>query len=302
MIDYTFSALNLTNEEVLSLNEDQALKRLDALIQEAYDIYNFGIEEYITKDKKKRSYTFALFSGGSDSTILLYLFKDIADYALHIRTGIGLDETYEYVVDTCNKFNIPIKTYSPDEQNTYENLIKVYGFPGPSQHFLMYQRLKERSLRKAVKENNIPKKERIVFLSGKRRDESVRRMLSPEFERNRSVVWISPIVNWTKADINLFRKLNPDIPRSFVSDMIHMSGECLCGAFAKVGEREQLKLFFPEFDQRLSALENMVNEESECPLERRVWGWGVGRKNRKRNKKIGDLCSTCEYNNDDNKY
>lgn len=233
---------------------------------------------------------------------MLYLFKDIADYALHIRTGIGLDETYEYVVDTCNKFNIPIKTYSPDEQNTYENLIKVYGFPGPSQHFLMYQRLKERSLRKAVKENNIPKKERIVFLSGKRRDESVRRMLSPEFERNRSVVWISPIVNWTKADINLFRKLNPDIPRSFVSDMIHMSGECLCGAFAKVGEREQLKLFFPEFDQRLSALENMVNEESECPPERRVWGWGVGRKNRKRNKKIGDLCSTCEYNNDDNKY
>lgn len=53
MIDYTFSALNLTNEEVLSLNEDQALKRLDALIQEAYDIYNFGIEEYITRDKKR---------------------------------------------------------------------------------------------------------------------------------------------------------------------------------------------------------------------------------------------------------
>lgn len=299
--DYDFNKLSMSNDQVASLNDEQARLRLDNLIKEAYDIYNFGIQKFIYNDKKILSNTCILFSGGNDSTILFYLFKDIADFAIHINTGIGIPETYMYIQDTCKKFDVPLKVYKSNDDDSYENLVKNFGFPGPAQHFLMYQRLKERALRKAVKENNVPKKERIVFLSGKRRDESLRRMLSPEFVRNRSVVWISPIVNWTKSDINLYRKINNDIPRNPVSDMLHMSGECMCGSFAKVGERDQVAFFFPNFIRYIESLEGEVQKNNNIAKERMSWGWGVDRKNRKRNiKKINDLCSTCEYNNLDN--
>lgn len=293
-----FQNLKMTNKEVLLLSDDDALLRLNLLIQEAYEIYNLGVQCHILDDKKELSNTCILFSGGNDSTVLFYLFKDIADFAIHVNTGIGISQTYDYVKNTCLNFNIPLKTYMSDDKDSYENLIIENGFPGPSQHFVMYQRLKERALRKAVKENNIPKKQRIVFLSGKRRDESSRRKDSPVFVRNRSVVWISPIVNWTKADINLYRKINKDIPRNPVSDMIHMSGECLCGSFAKRGEKDQLQFFFPDFVEYLNTLEEKVKCNNSIPDERKKWGWGSEKNiKHKANLQVGDLCSTCEFSN-----
>ena len=298
--DYNFEKLKMTNDEVLSLNKEESLTRLNSLIEESNKIYKFGINKFIIDEKKELSNTCILFSGGNDSTILLHLFKDLANFAIHIDTGIGIPQTYDYVKNACECFNITLKTYKSDEKDSYENIIKKNGFPGPVQHFLIYQRLKERALRKAVKENNIPKKQRIVFLSGKRRDESFRRRASSAVTHNRSVVWISPIINWTKEDIILYRKIFPEIPRSPVSDMIHMSGECMCGSFAKLGEKEQLAFFFPEFVMYINKLENEVAKNNDIPDERKRWGWGSDKHlRRKPNKNIGDLCSTCEHSNTD---
>lgn len=293
-MDYDFQKLRMSNDDVVLLNQEDSIDRLNNLILESYTIFDYGIKKFIIDDNKRLSNICALFSGGNDSTILLYLFKDKIDFALHVNTTIGIPDTFEYVKNTCNYLDVNLKVYQSDEKDSYENLVTELGFPGPAQHYLMYQRLKERALRIAVKDNNIPKKERIVFLSGKRRDESDRRMSSPEFSRDRSIIWIAPIVNWTKSDINLYRKLNPDIPRNPVSDMLHMSGECMCGAFAKVGERNALEFFYPEFAKRISDIEKKVMLNQNIKLERTTWGWGVHRK-RNRSKKIGELCSSCEF-------
>jgi 3'-phosphoadenosine 5'-phosphosulfate sulfotransferase (PAPS reductase)/FAD synthetase len=305
MTDYNFSNLHLKNSDVLDLSKEERIYRLNQLIDEAYNIFAVGKQKFIYDDKKELSKVCILFSGGNDSTILFYLFKDIADYAIHINTTIGIPETHDYVVNTCKNFNVELKEYSGSQEDSYDNLVKKFGFPGPGQHYIMYQRLKERALAKAVKEANIPRKQRIVFLSGKRRDESNYRMYAPEFSRStghtKSIVWISPIINWTKADINLYRELNPEIPRNFVADMIHMSGECMCGSYARPNEKEEVRMFFPDFIERLERLEDDVKKIETISKEKTNWGWGNKLKQKNRpNKSIGDLCSTCEFSNIEN--
>lgn len=293
-INYT--DLSMKNDDVYKLSFQEREERLEKLISESYEIYMQAVYKYIVEEDKKLTATCVLFSGGNDSTTVLYLFKDILNYVIHINTGIGIEDTREYVRNTCEKLKLTLKEYKADGENTYEKLVMKYGFPGPAQHFLMYQRLKERSLRIARNEINGKRsyKNRVIFISGKRRDESVRRMSSPDNGRDGNIIWVSPMVNWTKADIEMYRKLNPDIPRNEVSDLIHMSGECLCGAFAHKGEREEIRMFYPDFVKYIESLETKLEELNLHKEERRKWGWGAYKDLKIKNRKVGNLCSSCE--------
>ncbi len=248
--------------------------RYRALLWDSALIYDRGIEKLVYQDNRDIVAVCALFSGGNDSTTLLHLFKDSIDYAVHINTGIGIEQTREYVRDTCKKWKIPLIEQSPPIGSTYEELVIDQGFPGPAMHYKMYQRLKERGLdkvRSLLVEN--PRKERVVFLAGRRREESKRRMLAPEQGRKGSTVWISPLVNWTKLDLNEYRRRNPGIPRNEVSDNIHMSGECLCGAFAKPGELDEIGFWYPEMKTYINNLESRVFRAGHS-IEKCKWGWG----------------------------
>src|SRR5690606_32380503 len=99
-----------------------------------------------------------------------------------------------------------------------------------------------------------------LFIAGRRRAESARRKSRelPEFEREGSIVWVSPLVHWTNDDMAEYRRRFPDCPRNEVSDMIHMSGECLCGAFAGPNELEEIGFFFPDVKAEIHALEAEV--------------------------------------------
>ena len=291
-----YLSLSMKGADVYKLSHEDRLSRLSNLIEEAKDIYKNSVDIYITQEKKNLTNTCVLFSGGNDSTAALFLFKDIADYAIHINTGIGIEKTRDFVRETCKSIGIELKEYKASGENTYESLVLKFGFPGPAQHFLMYQRLKGRQLRVARNELNKKRsyKNRIIFITGKRRDESARRVNAPDNGRDGNVIWVAPMINWTKADIELYRKLNPEIPRNEVSDLIHMSGECLCGAFAHPNEREEIKMFFPEMIEEIEELERKVEELNIHPKERRRWGWGSEKEYIKKNKKVGSLCSSCE--------
>ena len=54
-----------------------------------------------------------------------------------------------------------------------------------------------------------------------------------------------------------------------------MSGECLCGSFAKPGEREELAFWFPDFESQLRQLETRVAGVPGIPEHRQHWGWGA---------------------------
>lgn len=287
-----FLDLKASNEDVLKLNHDERLERLQKLVDQSNEILDMAIDEFITSQDKKLSKKVVLFSGGNDSTALLYLMQDRLDCVVHVDTGTGVPDTLNYVIDTCKELNIELHIFSSDEKDSYRNLVFQYGFPGPGQHFFAYQRLKERALRKARRYLNT-KGQRIVFISGKRRDESARRLNATPMTRVDSVVWVSPMVNWTKTDIETFRKTKPQMRKNSVTDLIHMSGECLCGAFAHKGEREEIKFFYPDVIEKIEQLEKEVKELGTIPEERCKWGWGAYREARP-SKKTGELCSSCE--------
>lgn len=244
---------------------------LEDRVAEAHRILDDAIAG-IADDSKELVGIVTLYSGGNDSTILAHLMRHRATHHAHANTTIGIEATRQFVRDTSAAWGIPLLEFTGE--HSYRDLVIERGFPGPGMHWKMYQRLKERALRQVRRELvSNGRRQRVIFLAGRRRDESQRRSSVPMSEREGSVVWVSPLVNWTRTDMRAYRAANPDVPLNEVSDLIHMSGECLCGAFATEGEKEQIRMFFPDVAAELDQLEADVraagHSEPKC-----VWGWG----------------------------
>ena len=289
------AATPMTNAEVLRMTRPEREARVRALVLESHAILDRAIEQHIDRDGKALSEIVVLFSGGNDSTVLAHMFRERATYAAHANTTIGIEDTRQFVRDTCKAWRLPLAEQTPPNvADHYRALVLAHGFPGPAQHFKMYQRLKERALR-AIQADLVgdPRRNRIVFLAGRRRDESARRSNVVESERIGSAVWVSPLVHWTKADLTTYRQLRGDVPTNRVSDLIHMSGECLCGSFAKRGEREELRYWFPATFAIIEALEAEIADRDDIPAHRRVWGWGADRSTVSKDRRVGLLCSSC---------
>lgn len=288
-----------SDDEVARLTGCDRQERVEELIDEAHGLLGDGIAKFVTGDGKTLAGVAGLFSGGNDSTVLCHLFRERVTHLIHANTTIGIEDTRRYVRTTAAAWGVPLLEFTPDPQDTYEALVLERGFPGPGMHYKMFQRLKERGLRKARRELvTQPRRERVVFLAGRRRTESDRRANVPEFEREGSTVWISPLVNWTKLDMNTYRLMARDVPRNEVADMLHMSGECLCGAFAKSGELGEIELFYPEVVTWIRNLEAMIDGRPDIPDYRKTWGWGgnpdVLKASRAKKPKSGRLCSSCD--------
>jgi 3'-phosphoadenosine 5'-phosphosulfate sulfotransferase (PAPS reductase)/FAD synthetase len=293
--------LALTDEQVATLTRTQREERVHRLTEESFALLSEGIDRFIRADARELAGVVTLFSGGNDSTVLAHLFRSHATHAAHANTTIGIEETRDFVRSTCEEWGLPLIEFKPPRvEDHYANLVLEQGFPGPGHHFKMFQRLKERSLR-AVRNQLVtnPRRERVVFLAGRRRQESQRRASIPEHDRVGSIVYVSPLVNWTKLDMNTYRLMEGDVPRNRVSDLIHMSGECLCGCFAHQGERAEVSQWFPEVFRQIAALEAAIADREDIPDFRKTWGWGADPATLKRSRsvrksKVGVLCSSCD--------
>jgi 3'-phosphoadenosine 5'-phosphosulfate sulfotransferase (PAPS reductase)/FAD synthetase len=233
-----------------------------------------------------------LFSGGRDSTVLAHLFREQASHAIHANTGIGIEETRQFVRDTCQLWGLPLIEEHPPV--SYRALVLEQGFPGPAHHWKMYQRLKERCL-DAARGHILTsrRKQRLIFLAGRRRSESARRADLTAKQYDGSVIWLSPLVDWTAADLNDYRRRYPDLPLNEVTQRLHMSGECLCGAFAHAGELDEIGFWFPEVHAEIKALEAEVQAAGNASQQRCAWGWGAYR-DHSQSSRSGMLCSSCE--------
>lgn len=285
----------LSPEDVARMTRSQREERVRDLIRVSHGIVDAALTNHFKG--RQLAATCILFSGGNDSTTLAHLFKGRADVAIHANTGIGVRQTREFVRLTCAGWALPLIEKSPPAGDTYRELVLDRGFPGPGQHFKMYQRLKERCLRQARAELvSNPRKERVLFLAGRRRTESARRAAIPASGREGSVVWASPLVLWTKPDLNTYRLMCGDVPVNEVSDLIHMSGECLCGSFAEKDELEMVGMWFPEVREQIEALEAEIANREDIPEIRRKWGWGAYRADPealKQRSRSGPLCTSC---------
>jgi 3'-phosphoadenosine 5'-phosphosulfate sulfotransferase (PAPS reductase)/FAD synthetase len=198
-------------------------------------------------DKYQPTHLFGLLSGGHDSLCACHIASQHPAFSgvLHFNTGIGIEETREYVRETCKKMGWPLKEYHPPK--SYAQIVEENGFPGPAQHWRMYIQLKERCLRQAKREHG-EKRRKLAFVSGVREDESTRRMLSTGTARyavNGRELWINPIIRWGNHDNNVYINEH-GLDRNQVTADLCMSGECLCGAFAKPGELEVIRYHYPK--------------------------------------------------------
>lgn len=293
------SPLVASEYEVAGMTRPRREERVTALIAESRAILANAITEHVTADDKILAGIVILFSGGNDSTTLAHMFRSTATHAAHANTTIGIEKTREFVRDTCAVWHLPLLEFQPPrETDHYRALVLDQGFPGPAHHFKMYQRLKERALEQVRRELVTKRSERVVFVAGRRRTESARRASVVESERRGSTVWVSPLVNWTKADLNTYRLMFRDVPRNEASDLIHMSGECLCGSFAAPNEREEITYWFPSAFDQIADLEALIAGRPDIADHRKTWGWGADPLLRRRDRlpasKAGALCSSCE--------
>lgn len=290
-------------DAVARLPRKERIARVRRLLADAYRVLDeaksFAQYDGVGTGRQARKVTgvVTLFSGGNDSTTLAHIFKKHVTHIGMANTGIGIEQTRQYVRATAASWGIPLIEKHPEPGYGYKELVLGQcraktgpnkgavlwpgGFPGPAAHSMMYQRLKERAfeqIRNDLVTN--PLRERVIFLGGRRATESNRRKtlaFKGAISRKGSTVWCAPLINWTKMDLNTYRLMYPSVPRNEVSDLIHMSGECLCGAFAHENELDEIGDWFPEMRTEIEQLEQLVARAKPKGVEQNPrcsrWGW-----------------------------
>jgi 3'-phosphoadenosine 5'-phosphosulfate sulfotransferase (PAPS reductase)/FAD synthetase len=81
-------------------------------------------------------------------------------------------------------------------------------------------------------------------------------------KKDNSKIWTSPIMDWSKKDCEGWIKAH-NLPRNPVKDKICISGECLCGCFAKPEEYAEIKASYPDAWEKLEKMKKYSK-----------WGWG----------------------------
>jgi 3'-phosphoadenosine 5'-phosphosulfate sulfotransferase (PAPS reductase)/FAD synthetase len=162
------------------------------------------------------------------------------------------------------------------------------GFPGPAgskrdeargltPHSIMYNRLKERPLEafRSGKVGGDGARKKVLYVAGTRWDESDQRFeRAGEVTQQGGIVWVAALIHWTNEHMAEYRsrhRCQEDhehaphrmcfpgaLPLNEVTEHLHMSGDCTCGAKAHEGELDEIRFFYPEKAAEISALQEEV--------------------------------------------
>lgn len=300
--------------------DDWTARTLDEAIARTHEILDQALAEHPIIG------TYWLSSGGNDSAIVGHVLRGRYDAVLHVNTGTGIPATTQYVRDVAAAWGDALHELHP--KNRYDDLVlgKVIagsgpnaglrpiwrGFPGPAGHKVMYRQLKDEPLMRFRRETlgdqkNLPHAQRrkVIYLGGMRWAETERRFRNAEaIDADGSIVWVSPLVHWTNAHMREYRArhrcqqqhdhaehrlcFDGALPLNEVTEHLHMSGECLCGAYAKPGELDEIEFFYPEVAAKIRDLEEQA-ESAEVPYCR----WGQRNGGTGSSSPAGRLCSSC---------
>lgn len=274
----------------------------------------------VLDDAPTRGDVLALSSFGHDSLTAAHLARQSRlglNGVVHVNTGIGIPETRQFGKRRVAELGLdyyevgapdPAAGYVSEYRQLYreyESLVLEHGFPGPAIHGIMYINLKHEPL-KAWLDAHYPDRE-VTLVSGVRRHESDRRMENVDETGRQDYLGaptISPLVEFTGLDVTRYRSAL-GLPRNPVVDLLHMSGECLCGAYAARGERRTIRRYFPRVHRYLTCLETKVLAAAytDDGPDRRFARWGHGRLHEREQKAMDDdaqalLCESCEQRSD----
>jgi 3'-phosphoadenosine 5'-phosphosulfate sulfotransferase (PAPS reductase)/FAD synthetase len=226
---------------------------------------------------------YGLFSGGHDSLVATHLAAQLPRFTgvAKIDTTVGVAATNHYVAKVCERFGWPLRVLVPEM--TYEMFCAKFGMPGPGRHDYVYAYLKERCVRRLVRDSKRRPRDRVMLVTGVRLSESERRMGHVEaIHRAGAQLWVAPCINWSREQREVYR-VNNGLPSNPIVAALGMSGECLCGAFAKPGELEKVRAVDPVLVQHIEHCQTIA-ARNEKPCR-----WGE-RPNK-------NLCQQCDRKN-----
>lgn len=215
---------------------------------------------------------YAAFSGGDTSRVVAHWMMNNVPgcRVFHANTGIGIEAARQNVRDTCAKYGWPLDEIRAKEDcgQDYREIVLEHGFPGPHMHRKMYARLKERPVRLLVKRAKRHVRDKVLIATGIYKEESQNRMGYSQRNINfvGSQMWVNPFYWWPKARFMDYLEQH-QIRRSPVSELLGMSGECLCGAFAHKGEKALVRIVCPRTAEYIDQLEKDVKSAGHS------WGW-----------------------------
>lgn len=192
-----------------------------------------------------------------------------------------------------------IKDYG--EGKVYENYCKKYGFPHANLHNQVFRYLKKKAMVGFVK-SLTSKNEKVAFISGVRQKESKRRMKNAQLigidEDTNKLVWIAPIYYWSTAKAFGYVKEN-GYKLSDSYKTLHLSGDCLCGAYADRKETHLIKVFYPDTAKQIAYIESIAQKDHKGILH---WGNGDSMTGTLKQKSLSEHygCSECEIRYNEN--
>jgi 3'-phosphoadenosine 5'-phosphosulfate sulfotransferase (PAPS reductase)/FAD synthetase len=230
------------------------------------------------------SHVYALMSGGHDSLCATHLASGLPGFSgvVHVNTGIGIEATRAFVRETCARHGWPLLELHPPgppyrdkhgrpwgvaTDTAYESLVLKWGFPGPRGHTLVYNRLKERCLAALLRRH--PGRRKVALVTGVRRQESRRRMghiVAEQTDGRR--LWVAPLCYWSDDDKRAYIAAE-GLPENPVAKRLCMSGECLCGCYARPEELAEVRAVCPRTYAYIRSLEERVRAAG---LARCRWG------------------------------
>jgi len=220
-----------------------------------------------------RTELFALTSGGGDSISLCHWLakKGKLKSAVHIKTNIGFQATTDFVIDYCNEMSWPLIVIEPNPKFAYAAHVFQYGFPGPEFHRQIMGRLKYKTMRDFAL--TINKKEHCL-VSGVRKFESNRRkgnFLHP-IQSEGSLWFTSPFFYKRDEEIYKYRLVN-NLKITPIHKLLGYSGECMCGSYAGINEKELIRKIEPKLADYIDYLEDGVQRFGTKEAKRYpTWG------------------------------
>ena len=208
---------------------------------------------------------FALVSGGKDSLSTAQVLHDAGKLAgcVALETGLSTPDWKEFVRATCDARGWPLQFFKTDA--SYEQFVTKYGFPGPSKHSWVMRVLKGRCIRKFRQMHPDG-----ILASGVRIDESQKRAANTKAVGHwEGAPILAPIYDWTTEETWAYFHDN-GFERSPAYATLQISGDCLCGSYAREGEKESIDFHYPEIGKYLDDLGASIKEKHPSRCQ---WGW-----------------------------